>query len=213
MKKKLFILIPLIFLTGCTTNYTLEITENGFNETIEGNVLKKELNQENQSDINMYSFLINGEQTVFIRNDNIYYNKTLIENKETIDYNYNYLYNENNFINSKILKTCFENFTYENKDNKYYLKAEGGFGCSYAPETIINIKTDYKVLANNANKINKNTYTWTINDTNKNNLDMFIIISKEKEKSNNWSTIKTISLIILLLLSALCIYLVKKKRY
>lgn len=214
MKKILFILITCLLLTGCTVNYNLEINDSNFKETITGNVLNTELDTNNSTSINNYSFLLNEEQASFYKNENIFYNKTTNNTKEGIDFDYNYIFNENNFNNSRIINECFDNHVYEYKDNKYYLVVSGKFNCNYSETTNINITTDYNVTSNNAQTIKNNTYTWTINENNKDNIYFFITIDKTNKSSFNfsWSTFKTIGLIIIILLSGICIYFVKKDK-
>ena len=101
MKKILFILITCLLLTGCTVNYNLEINDNNFKETITGSVLNKELDTNNSTSINNYSFLLNEEQPSFYKNENIFYNKTTNKAQDGIDFDYNYIFNENNFNNSR----------------------------------------------------------------------------------------------------------------
>jgi len=214
MKKILLLAITCLLLTGCTINYNLEIEDNYFKETITGNVLNKEIEQkENQTDINLFNYLINNEQTATI-NNNSFYDKTLNRNNNSIDYNYSFTYNEDTINNSRILNECFESFTFETKDNQYQFSTLGDFYCDYTDEIKINITTDYKVTNHNANKKNKNTYTWIINSENKDNIQLYMNINKN-EKNNNlnisWNLLKTIGLIILLILSGICIYILKKK--
>lgn len=214
MKKIIFLLLICLLLTGCTVNYNLDINDNNFKETLTGNVLNTELNNNDNTDINMFSYLITGDQPAFYKNDNIFFNKTTNNTTNGIDFDYNYTFNEYNFNNSRIINECFDNHIYEYKDNTYYLVVSGKFNCNYSETTNINITTDYNVTANNAQTIKNNTYTWTIDENNKDNIYFFITIDKTN-KSNfdfQWSTFKTIGLIIIILLSSICIYFLKKDK-
>ena len=214
MKKILLLAITCLLLTGCTINYNLEIEDNYFKETITGNVLNEEIEQrDNQTDINLFNYLINNEQTATI-NNNSFYDKTLNRNNNSIDYNYSFTYNEDTINNSRILNECFESFTFETKNNQYQISTLGDFYCNYTDEIKINITTDYKVTNHNANKKNKNTYTWIINNENKDNIKVYMNIDKDKKNNSiniSWNIFKTIGLIILLILSGICIYILKKK--
>lgn len=214
MKKIIFLLLICLLLTGCTVNYNLDINDNNFKETLTGNVLNTELNNNDNTDINMFSYLITGDQPAFYKNDNIFFNKATNNTTNGIDFDYNYTFNEYNFNNSRIINECFDNHVYEYKDNTYYLVVSGKFNCNYSETTNINITTDYNVTANNAQTIKNNTYTWTIDENNKDNIYFFITIDKTN-KSNfdfQWSTFKTIGLIIIILLSSICIYFLKKDK-
>jgi len=214
MKKILFTAIICLFLTGCTLNYNLEITDNTFEETITGNVLNSELvNDDDATDINNYDYFLSIHQPVFKNDNSIFYNKTLNNTTNGIDFEYTYSFNENNFMNSRILNECFDNYNFKVEDNKYYIQLSGQFKCNYV-NTKISLTTDYKVLAHNADNNNKNTYTWTIEKDNSQDVDLFISIDKSETNNNfslGWNIFKTIGLIILLLLSGTCIYMLKKK--
>lgn len=214
--KKILLLATLCFLlTGCTINYNLEIKNNEFKETITGNVLNEELkNDENQTDVNFFYYLTNFEQPVLYNDDSLLYNKILDKNDNSIDYNYSFTYDNETINNSRILNECFEEFTFEEKDNTYFLMTFGKFYCDYTDEIKINITTDYAVGINNANKKDDNTYTWIINEENKEDFELYMTINKDEQNNSlniAWSPLKTIGLIILILLSGACIYVLKKK--
>lgn len=214
MKKILFLIIICLFLTGCTVNYNLEINDTTFKESITGNVLNSELNTNDSSSINNYLFLLNGDQPSFYKNDNIFYNKETNNTQDGINFEYTYTFNENNFNNSRIINECFDNHIYNYVDNKYYLVVSGKFNCNYSDITNINITTNYNVTSNNATKIKNNTYTWTIDETNKDDLYFFITIDKSTNSKLDlsWNTFKTIGLILIILLSGICIYFAKKDK-
>ena len=213
MKKILFLIIFCFLLTGCTVNYNLEIDNESFKESITGNILNSELeSDDNRTDINIYSYLINSEQNVFKNNDSILYNKNLNNVENGIDYSYSYEFNKNNFNNSRILNECFDKYEAYEEDGIYYISIFGNFNCSYADKTNINIKTNHNVLANNADSIKNNTYSWAIEKDNIKDLNLFITIDlNDTKSSSNWNGFKTFSLIVLLILSGFCIFIAKKK--
>lgn len=214
MKKILFLITICLFLTGCTVNYNLDITDNNFKETITGNVTKEEIKkEENSTDIGHYLYFLNSEQNVFYNNNDILYNKVTNNTDNGIDFEYEYTFNEDNFSNSRILNECFDNYNFKTEDNKYHIFLYGDFKCAYTEKTNIKITTDYKVTAHNAKKENKNTYTWTINENETEDLNLFITIDKSQKASNDfihWNTLKTISLILLIILSTIAIVIGKK---
>lgn len=214
MKKIIFLSLACLTLTGCTVNYNLEIKENSFKETINGNILKEETtNKKNETDVNVFSSLINEEQSALL-NTNILYKKNIKENKNSYDFNYEFTYNEYDINESALLNKCFKNFKFEEKDNKYYFTAFGQFYCKYSDEITINITTDHNVSSNNAKEVKDNTYTWVINDENSDNVDMYLVVDKNitTKKSNfAWSPLKTIVLILILITSGIAIFFMKKK--
>ena len=74
--KKIFLLIPLLFLTGCTINYELDVDKEKLYEHITGTVTKEESTTDKEAtDINLYDYLTNYEQSVFYNRDDVFYNK------------------------------------------------------------------------------------------------------------------------------------------
>ena len=76
--------------------------------------------------------------------------------------------------------SCFDDFNFEEDENFYVLTAKGKFGCLYDnTEVKLNVVTDKYVSEHNGTK-KGNTYTWTINKNNRNNMDIKIIVMKNK---------------------------------
>lgn len=215
MKKIILLSILCFLLTGCTINYNLKIEDGYFIETIKGNVLTEEIKKDNTtSDENLFYKLLSSKQPALTTTDNLIYNKTISQNKDSIDYTYSFKYDEYTFNNSRLLNECFEHFSFIQKDNMYTLLAKGDFYCSYTDEIKINIKTDYPVIINNADEIKNNTYTWNIKNNKTKDLELYISIDKSNTYSNNqskWDMIKTACFFILIILSAICIFITKKK--
>lgn len=213
MKKILLLIIPCFLLTGCTINYNLKIEDNKFTETLKGNVLNSEIKiNEDDTDVNIIYELNSKDQHALIKDNNSIYQKTISKNNDSFDYIYRYTYNKETINNSRILNECFEKFSFEEKDNIYYLMTEGMFYCDYAEKININITTDYKINYHNATETNKNTYSWTIDNNNKENFELYMAINKSETNSKStWSTFKIICLIVLLLLSAICLLIIRKK--
>lgn len=214
MKKILFLISICFLLTGCTINYNLEISNEEFKETITGNVPNNMLKTGDDTDFNIYYHLLNSNQPTFKNNNKIFYEKTINKTEEKTDFEYTYTFNENNFVNSRILNECFDNFSFKNEENKYYIDITGKFKCAYSEKINIKLKTDYQVIGNNIKKKNKNTYTLTINKNDIEDIDISLTIDKnEKDYSNilNWSIFKTIGLIVLLILSGIAIFIGTKK--
>lgn len=215
MKKIILLSILCFLLTGCTINYNLKIEDDYFIETIKGNVLTEEIkeNKEKPGE-NLFYNLLSTKQPALITDNNLIYNKTISQNKDSIDYIYSFKHNEYTFSNSRLLNECFEHFNFIQKDNMYTLLASGDFYCSYTDEIKINIKTDYPVIINNANEVKNNTYTWIIKNNETKDLELYISIDKNGTYTNNSSKsnmIKTACFFILIILSSICIFIIKRK--
>ena len=112
------------------------------------------------------------------------------------DYDHKYKYNVNkkfegnstiynldteydNYKDSTLLAQCFEHAVFEENDDYIIINASGKFGCLYDNDEIkINIKTDKYVSSNNANLVNKNTYTWKIDRSNRDDVSIKATIMK-----------------------------------
>lgn len=214
MKKAILITIISLLLTGCTVNYDLNIEDNNFKETITGEIPNNMLEQDPHStDINAYNYLLNYDQHSFINSDSYFYNKSTSNENNLTSYKYSYTFNDDNFVYSRILNECFDEFNFKNEDNKYHISVSGNFKCYYADKININVKSKYQVIAHNAESFKKNTYSWTIEKENSDNIDIFLVINKNKNTNSsilNWSKSKTITLIIITILSGIAIFLGKK---
>ena len=68
---------------------------------------------------------------------------------------------------------------FKNTDEFIAIKASGKFSCMYDNNKInINITTDKYVSSNNANLVNKNTYTWKIDRSNRDDVSIKATIMK-----------------------------------
>ena len=139
MKKILLIMLTMLFLTGCTVNYNLEIDGDNLNEVITGNVTKKEYEvKETDNGENLIYALFNNDQNALFDEESPYL-RTLEDKGKTIDYNFSYLYNYN-FDRSTIINTCFEYHMVDETEDYYYIKLSGKFYCMYSDKININVK-------------------------------------------------------------------------
>ena len=170
LKITLFIII-IFLLSGCSVNYTLEINEdNTINENVEAseitNRLKSYTRLDEEAAVN-YLFNIykrdNEDIKLSHRSDN---NKT-----------YAVAYTSHTSIDdsaSKFKSDIFNKVSISRNNNVVTLTTKLdkmlNSGESYSTiydDVTINIKLPYKVLENNADRVNKNVYTWTINENTK----------------------------------------------
>lgn len=186
MKKVLLIICSIILLSGCSINYNLNISNNNLDETINTSVTQTDystyLNSpEDKPNTKLYDLLNQNDIYVFNNNVNDVHQKNIVKNNDGYDVIYKYTYNYTNFVNSYIVNNCFDRYDIYNKDNYYYIKLSGGFNCYYG-ETNINITTKNVVYNNNANNVNEDTYSWIINDSNKDDVNITFQLSKTKLK-------------------------------
>ena len=213
MKNKIIILLSLLLLTGCTVNYNLEINKDTLNETITGTVTKEESSQEsNATGLSTVYSIINEDQKPVYNKEELY-QKELKESGNNINYTFKYNYNIEDFVNSTIINTGFENKEIEEIDNYYSIRLSGNFYCLYSKKINIAVTSNLKVASNNADKIKDNTYIWTID---KNTTNIELVVDKNTPytkpiKRGISSTFRIVCFIVLVVLSSLAYILYKKK--
>lgn len=213
MKKILLITVTMLFLTGCTVNYNLEIDGDNLNEVITGNVTKEEYEvKETDNGENLIYDLFNNDRDALFDEESPYL-RTLEDKGKTINYNFSYLYNYN-FDRSTIINTCFEYHMIDETEDYYYIKLSGRFYCMYSDKVNINVTSNNAVLENNATKVDGNVYSWVIK--NDKDVDILLNVSKKMKHSDNnklkvMNTFQIIGLIVLVVLCIITIFLYKKK--
>ncbi len=185
MKKKLFLIIFVLLLTGCTSQYNINISNDKIEEEIVSNILVQDIPVQSTAEIqagieldDQVTPFIEDDQYPFIDDEKEKYNKT-VEKKTTqtiVKLNYNYTFDE--YRRSRVYNTCFQNKELVENKNDYSLNFGGKFYCLYGDELKVNIKTKNKVLYNNADEVKGNTYTWIINKDNLNKVNISMQISK-----------------------------------
>ena len=217
MKKKLIILIILLLsVTGCTTDYNLTIEDDYITENIvatipSSSVNKKSKSKKIESDNQAIPFIKN-PQYVFNEKDGITYNKKVeLDKSNNYIVNLYYKYTFNDFLKSKAYNNCFQE-SYINKDENGNIPIvfKGKFYCLYGDKLNINITSSRKVLGNNADIVNGNTYTWIIDNNNLDNTNIQILLSKDKI-SNSSNIINLLLVSILIIIIVIDIYIVKTK--
>lgn len=180
MKKYLLLFLVLLIVTGCNAKYDLEITNDTFSENIELKV--------DNSDVDEIEYFNNNNLlTNSTTNNNVYYEKTSENDGIYTLYNFKHTFTMDEYQNS--LASQFFSVFKVNEVDGYYTIIAKNFqkydGYDAVPEEYeINIKTNYNVINNNADKVNNNVYTWTINKTNYKNKSIILQYTKTEKKEN-----------------------------
>ena len=210
--KKIYLILALLLLSGCSINYNLDIEDDGlFKEIITGTVTSKELDDTNSTNVDIYSYSLN-TATPLIDNKG-QYKKEITDKNKYKEFKYTYTF-DNNYKSSNILNTCFTYVLFDESEDYYNIDLYGPFKCMYSDKINISVTSKYAITDNNADKVNKNTYTWTIKDKVNANIHLEVnkkIEYKESNKKYAFTTIRIVSFIILLILSAVTYYLYKKR--
>lgn len=177
----------LFLLSGCSSKYQLEISNDKITETIDATILKSDIppSNKNATASNDVTPFIENPQYPFASSTIETYDKTVTETDDSYLINLNYDYTPDNYEYSKAMQLCFKKSTYLNEKNYYYIHLEGTFFCLYGNKTSIQIKTDNHVMSHNADKVNGNIYIWNINTDNINDTSIDIKIDK-RNKTNYW---------------------------
>lgn len=217
MKKNILIILVIIFLTGCTSQYNIKIDGDKIEETVVSSIKKDEIPV--KTDINIkYGIEVDDPITPFINNDQypFFNNKTIIYDKsvKTDDDTYivklKHKYSFDEFKNSKAYN-CFENSSVLSRGGSYYLSFSGSFYCMHGDNLTINISTKDSVLDHNADKVSGNTYSWVVNKDNANNLKIKLSCNKHHSifgNSKNYFISSNGNIAILLFVIGLVVLLV-----
>lgn len=183
MKKKVLLFILCFFLvTGCDVKYDLTINNDSYDETITLSFLKSQNTYEDVS-----SYLEDKIPISYNPSERLYYNSKIEEDDNYYNLVYNYKHNTNTFMQSYFVSNCYPNFNIESNDEQIILSSGQQFTCFVGDDGLsadsveINITTKLKVLENNADEINGNTYTWTIDESNYNNKPIEMTLQKSFE--------------------------------
>ena len=201
MKRIICLMLTIFILTGCTAQYNLNINDSLFEETaylvqdssIDWNTINSIYWNSTVNDVigNEYDGYtgaeINSNEDIYSRQkvEGVkYYNKTrLLTNKEN-GIKYDFKFDTSNYNLSKIANYCYDDFNVKISGNEYSISTSDQFNCfdyyNFLDDVEVNIILgyDYDVLSNNADKVEKNVYTWIINKNNANNKPVEITVKK-----------------------------------
>lgn len=189
MKKRyiLLIVVLLLVLTGCDTNYTLTVNDDNIEEEINvvlpENYLPEQTAEEKaakiEQDDQITPYLIEDQYPILNDTKNKY--ERHIEKKNgMLNITYNYKYSFLDYDRSHIYSKCFEEKYFNTGRKTTFIAFKKKFYCMTGDKIQFNIKTNEKVTSHNADSVKGNTYTWIIDNNNLNNVDIEIHISNEK---------------------------------
>lgn len=216
MKKNIIILlISILFLTGCTSEYTLEFSNKKIKENITVDILDSDISnmtsQVAEVDDRITPF-IEEDQYPLMNNKDVKYKKKVKNIDLGKRVNLKYTYSHDEFKESKAFNMCFEKKEFSELRKGYSLNFSGKFYCKYTEDVVIKIKTNNVVVSNNADKVEGNTYIWYINSSNVDNVNISMELSK-KVKYTKYVIYTILGIIgVVLLVGGLKIYEIIKTR-
>ncbi len=206
MRKKILILFVLLLLTGCTVNYSYNFDDN--TEVIEL------LNNNDTYGTNLERSLqdiidINRDETSFTG----YYqfDKIIGDINSGISLDYSYP-NVSEYQEYSQFLRCYNNPQIEVTEKIINVNITSRIDCSENFDSAsITLSAIGSLVETNADKIDKNNYTWNIKD--KSDKDIILVVDRTKEKSDNFKLTDLIIIFgsIFAILIIAVIILVRKK--
>ena len=156
LKKFVLIIILLIFLTGCTAEYNIEINDDKIYEDINIKITPTEENRQSLS-----NYLANGIVAFYDSGHAYKYKLTEIDNGLNLKFEYGNLIG---YSFSSFFKQCFEKSSISSDEKNIYIKASGFICRSYdyvdVEDAVINFKTNHEVQTHNADIVSNGIYKW-----------------------------------------------------
>ena len=182
--KRLLILIIVLFLTGCSTKYTLIVSNDSIKENIDI-VIPKDMIPKLSDEEKKLGLELDDQITPFVEQDqypiydnyNIIYSKGKEESDKYIKLKLDYTFKPEEFIKANSLARCFSNYAYSYEEN-YIFKASGDFYCLYSDKVEITIHAKNRVIKSNADSKKGRTHTWYITRNNPEDVDIDIEIAR-----------------------------------
>ena len=195
MKKRILLLIIIIlFTTGCTCEYNLDIVNDSYKETIT-------LTADNQEELKQFNinWKIPTDKEEYDIGEKV--GSTPTYESDLYDYNlsnniltFTHTFSEDGIINSTAVFNCYDLLNIEEYDSALIISTSSKLRCfdSYPEINTINvtITVDKEVISHNADYVNGNKYTWYLkkSEKDKNPINMTInnkINEKTKTETDN----------------------------
>lgn len=213
MKKKILILMILSLLfTGCSAKYDLVINGDSYKETLTGYFPKEDFNYNIVKGMSKQKIPISQ-----IQGEDKFYSSSDDEDSSNYIVSKNYKHSLNTIGNSYFITRCYGKDTIKKYSDEIIIDTDNEFQCilledgAKVDEVIINITTKMKVLKNNADKVNGNTYTWVVNESNYKNKPIYL---EMKQSFNNLGGTLQLALLVIFIFTIMLIVfgLIKNKK-
>ena len=192
MKKICFLIVSIMFLTGCNVEYTLNISEDSIYENVfiisendnESNVLGNYLKPV-EAFVNSPIYSESTEKVPGVE----YYNFNKSINNGWYNLNLNYIFNFEEYKNSNIINHSVSIFKFEEKNNEYSLNTGARLKIfdSYNINNLtikITLDNEYEYISSNANSVFGNEYTWYITKNDYKTRPINLVFKLKEENTN-----------------------------
>lgn len=200
MKIKYFVLMLIVFMMcGCTAEVNLEINDNKMKESVDITFYQNAIYTKDIIRTSFRNYIPIYATDVIVDADPDrafpdikYYEKTETDLGNGYLFNYKYDFDIDEYSKARTIKGAFRTYdvSYDEDNNTISLSTDNE-GIIYfndyslLEEVTINIKTNYLVEENNADKVNGNTYTWIFNKDSKKSINMLIDTSVNNDNNNS----------------------------
>ena len=205
----LFLFFCIFMFSGCDVTYNLKIDNKFFLEST--NFIST--SHEESSDFEKYVIGEKYKSKKGLINNNVFYKNKIID-EEYKGINLSYKYNYNDFNTSSLLNYCFDEGALIYSGNYIIIDAKNSYQC-FIPDIYnkidsitINIKTDLKVIKNNADKVKGNVYTWKLTRDNASEKNIYLKLRKKVDSFVYFIFV----IIVILVVGGFYLYNYSKKR-
>lgn len=237
MKIKLIVLFSIIFLvSGCDITYNLEINNQEFKENI--NIIEKDKSKWNSniSSVTAQEFYdiyknkpipISENAPVMPESDdkleNVnYYNSNDLTNDNQLGLEYDYTLTQSEFNESYFVHYAYNRFLVGTVNGNIIISTGEKFKLfeqfNNLENVTVNITTNHKVVDDNADEVNGNTYTWHITEGNADDKSIYLELTKEEYIDGTGEHSSSVIMIIVVVILAIAgigalIYLYLKRKH
>lgn len=183
ISKKIFLILSLFLLTGCTASYTLTFDENGIEEHIEwknNTLIQTSASDGTETSIKDLLYYAYPEEV-----DANMYEKKITKEGKNYKIELDYTHDPDQFEKATALQ-YFKYYVFLNGESSYYLNLKGGLveGMENQIENTIQVKiiTHNRVIQNNADEIKGDTYIWNITKNNAPKKEIIFQVSKNQKE-------------------------------
>lgn len=210
--KVMFLLGLVLFLSGCTAEYNLNITKNNIQEEniiyIE-NSSRSNIKEDVENLVNRYTGPTNSLGM---------YSQSIVQNGNVFGVSYKANYDLLGYNDSISFSNCYDSYKLINDENRIIIATSKKFKCfekyTELEEVVVNLTTDLKVVSTNADTIKEGKYIWNITKENASDKSIRIELDNQVpgKKIDNLSLIIFVGCFIAIILIIILLIFLKNKK-
>lgn len=192
MKRVIFLIGIIFFLSGCSVKYEIDLTNNGVNESL--NVIETDSSNQYFEMLKDYNddvpvIYTDQDPDMYGSYEGVeFYDINNLSSDTKADFTLSHAFSNNDFSQSNIINTCYDRVTFTNNANSLNINTSSKFLCFQKYITLdeveIAIKTDKVITSHNADRVENNTYIWLLNKDNAQNKSIQINSNPRRIEEN-----------------------------